>query len=235
MHRFIMRFLLRSALIVSTFTAVGFYFISSAKPSEINDDSLLAMSAFFNRPSILLMHTGQDTHPDASYSYRWMRDGRDIQYSNLSMLNISIDELLGVVNEEIKGCVIISPRPKASIREHCTIYRPTTITENNVPPDATLFTYIHPKYTLNAKYYYHSSRDISEGATKFSWVIKKRNGFIGLIKDCKRDEECRLNISDDMARESVGVLVQPVDQQGTIGRGDIKWYYINNNKKAIAI
>ncbi|WP_368204690.1 hypothetical protein [Aeromonas sp. s5] len=215
--------------------AAGLYFISWAQPSKNDNGTMIAMSTFFNRPSVFFMYAGKDNHPESEYSYRWLRNGAEIQNSKFSMLNIAIDELLGVVSEELKGCVTISHRHRYSEPEYCVVYQPVTLLENSFPPEATLFTYTYPKHTLNAKYYYHSSTSTPEGDSKFAWVMRKRNGFIGLIKTCALNEQCSLNITDDMMRESIGVFVQPSDQQGTIGRGDIKWFFINGNKRALSV
>lgn len=215
--------------------AASLYLISLAHSAKSSHEKMIAMSTFFNRPSVFFMYAGKDNNPESEYNYRWLRNGEEIQKSKFSMLNIDIDELLGVVGEELKGCVTISHRHRYSEPEHCVVYQPVAQLSNGFPPEATLFTYTYPQHTLHAKYYYHSATSTPEGDSKFAWVIRKRNGFVGLIKACSLNDQCSLDITEDMIRESIGIFVQPTDQQGTIGRGDIKWFFINHNKRALSV
>ncbi|MFQ1689108.1 hypothetical protein ACK39A_11130 [Aeromonas veronii] len=233
-HRF-KGIMLKMTSAVIIIAAAGLYFIGLAHSAKSSHETMIAMSTFFNRPSVFFMYAGKDNNPESEYSYRWLRNGKEIQKSKFSTLNIAIDELLGVVSEELKGCVTISHRHRYIEPEYCVVFQPAKQLDNSLPPEATLFTYTHPMHTLNAKYYYHSSTSTPEGDSKFAWILRKRNGFIGLIKTCELNEQCSLNITDDMTRESIGVFVQPFDQQGTIGRGDIKWFFINGNKKALSV
>lgn len=227
--------MLKIASAVIIIAAAGLYFIGLAHPAKSSHETMIAMSTFFNRPSVFFMYAGKDNNPESEYSYRWLRNGKEIQKSKFSTLNIAIDELLGVVSEDLKGCVTISHRHRYIEPEYCVVFQPAKQLDNSLPPEATLFTYTHPMHTLNAKYYYHSSTSTPEGDSKFAWVMRKRNGFIGLIKTCALNVQCSLDITDDMIRESIGVFIQPTDQQGTIGRGDIKWFFINGNKRALSV
>jgi hypothetical protein len=228
----IMILILRAMLIM--FAVIGGGIIVLAEPSEKNEkSSMITMGVFFDRASVLFMYAGEDVNPDGVYSYRWLRDGKEILRHKSNMLNISINELLGEVGEEIKGCVTISYAHKNSEPERCVTYFQKILPGNGMPPEATLFTYRYPSYTLNAKYYYHSSFDVPEGVSKFAWVIKKQNGFLGLIKSCMPNEECSLQLTNNMKKETIGVFIQPVDKQGTIGRGDIKWYFIDGHMNVV--
>lgn len=223
------------SLVAIIIAVARLHFNSGTQSSNNASRSMIVMSTFFSRPSVLFMYVGKDNHPESEYNYQWLRNGVEIQRSKFSMLNIAIDELLGFVDQELKMCVTISHRHRYSEPEHCVVYKPVTQFENDFPPEATLFTYIYPQDKLHAKYYYHSSTFTPEGDSKFAWVMRKRNGFISLIKSCSLHEQCNLDITDDMVRETIGVFVQPTDRQGTIGRGDIKWFFINGNKRVLSI
>lgn len=191
-----------------------------------NKDSLVITGVFITHPTLWLISVNAknysgDKHVEKKVT--WYIDGRKLEGQENSIITIPLDSWLGLRKEIIKGC-----RNDADYRlNRCATYQVHTnnMIGNSSPPEATLFTYASSKNVIRAGYYYHSRTMSKEGESNFYWVVRNRNGDMELLKKCQPRMECKLTIEHKISDMDVGAVIQPIDMNGTLGRGDVSWFH----------
>lgn len=200
------------------------HFFSNA--STVNEDSLFITGVFIRQPSLWLISTETNNYPRRKHIKNriiWYIDGRKLKGQESSIITTSLNTWLGLRNETIKACL-----DDADYRlNRCATYELHTnnVKGSSFPPEATLFTYMYSKKEIRAGYYYHSRTMTKEGDSYYYWISKNRDGDMKLLKKCKPRMECKLTLDQKISDMDVGAVIQPIDINGTLGRGDVSWFH----------
>lgn len=193
---------------------------------KTNKDSLMITGVFITHPTLWLISIKAQDYPSGKFIEKnatWYIDGRKLEGQGNSIITIPLDSWLGLRSEIIKGC-----RSDIDYRlNRCATYQVHTnnIEGDSFPPEATLFTYMSSKNVIRAGYYYHSRTMSKEGESYFYWIARNRNGDMELLKKCQPRMECKLTIEHKIIDMDVGAVIQPIDINGTLGRGDVSWFH----------
>lgn len=193
-----------------------------------NDDVIL-IRTFISRPALWILNVPCDHHRSLEGAKTsWFINENKVKGQSGNILNITLDSWLGFKDLKVKGCIDDVEKEAVGLTSHhCTINKLSisTVGNNDSPPEATLFTYALSKNTLNAAYYYHSHAMKKEVNSLFFWLAKYKNGQMVILKKCSHRKSCRLMLDDELDDLDIGVVVQPIDEDGTFGRGDANWFH----------
>jgi len=202
--------------------------------STVNESSLFITGAFIRHPSLWLISSKTHNYPqrkNIKNRITWYIDGRKLKGQDSSIITIPLNTWLGLRNETIKGCL-----DDADYRlNRCATYKINTkdMKSSSFPPEATLFTYMYSEKEIRAGYYYHSRTMSKEGDSLFYWVAKDRYGDMKLLKKCQPRMECKLTFDQRLRDIDVGALIQPIDINGTLGRGDVSWFHYDKRGRLL--
>ncbi|UNU27982.1 hypothetical protein [Aeromonas hydrophila] len=207
---------------------------SNSNAFNENDEAVVIIRTFISRPALWILNVPGDHYRTlGGAKTNWFINERKVEGQSGNILNITLDSWLGFKDLTVKGCVDDVERDAVGLTlHHCTINNLSTgvVNSSDTPPEATLFTYALSKNTLNAGYYYYSHAMKKEVNSYFYWLAKYNNGQMLILKKCPHRESCTLTLDDALDGLDIGVMVQPIDEDGTFGRGDANWFHYSKGE-----